>query len=101
MQVAVKLLATQGPDAATLQRFKEEGTIRAAQTCSLVCRVLGYCIKEQRLCLVMLRYAGSLVSLVSGTNSIHVNNIHALYSTTDIESQLALPLIVELTHQVK
>ena len=80
MQVAVKMLATQGADAATLQRFKQEvkGTICAARTCSLVCRVLGYCVKDQRLCLVMLRYAGSLVSLVSGTSILAA----ALYSIT-------------------
>ena len=76
VQVAVKMLATQGADAAALQRFKREiqGTINAARTCSLVCRVLGYCFKEQRLCLVMLRYTGSLITLVSGTTACSIGS---------------------------
>ena len=73
------MLATQGADVAALQRFKQEikGTVCATRTCSLVCRVLGFCIKEQRLCHVVLRYAGSLVSLASSTNSIHVSSSFA------------------------
>lgn len=102
VQVAVKMLATHGADAAALQRFKQEiqGTINAARTCSLVCRVLGYCIKEQRLCLVMLRYTGSLITLVSGTTAFVSAAI--LQRTAECTCLMVLltqclPLLVEVT----
>ena len=92
MQVAVKMLATQTADAAAVQQFEQEikDTIHAARTCSLVCRVLGYCFKEQKLCLVMLRYAGSLIGLVPITIRNCVSSSHKLYSTTDIAGHLEL-----------
>ena len=74
VQVAVKVLATQGVSAAQLQLFKQEiqRTIHAARFCPQVCRVLGFCFKEQRLCLVMLCYSSSLAALVQG--SIQIRN---------------------------
>ena len=62
------MLPIQESDTRVLQNFQQEivRSICAARACPQVCRVLGYCYKEQQLCLVMLRYASSLVGLVSG-----------------------------------
>ena len=68
LQVAVKMLATQGSTVVQMQRFKREikDTYTAARACPQVCRTFGSCMKEQQLCLVMLRYTGSLTALVQG-----------------------------------
>ena len=46
-----------------------------------VCRVLGYCFKEQRFCPVMLHYAGSLTSVASGQYMYCDSSSRILYSS--------------------
>ena len=58
--------------AAQLRQAEQESdnVSHAARAYPLVVRVLGHCIKDQQLCLVMPRYEGSLLNLVQGTSLV-------------------------------
>jgi len=65
VQVAVKVLSVQGANPAQLSRAEKEiqDNAHAARACPQVVRVLGHCVKDDQLCLVMLKYSGSLLTL--------------------------------------
>ena len=67
LQVAVKILAACDIPEAALNNFKQEmEKLQAVQACTKACRVFGYCSKQERPCLVMLRYKMSLLTMIEG-----------------------------------
>ena len=69
MQVAVKSFNTIGASAAVEAEFLREVQIAqlASATCQRVCRLLGCCKLEGRVCLVMSLYTSSAASLLSSS----------------------------------
>eukprot|EP00891_Asterochloris_glomerata_P007730 jgi/Astpho2/7730/Aster-07572 len=66
-QVAVKWLPDIGSGPDVMQRFLQEINLlcHATLRCQRVCKVHGTCIKEERICIVMQLYKGSVAQLMA------------------------------------
>ena len=67
LQVAVKWLPDIGSGPDVMQRFLQEINLlcHATLRCQRVCKVHGTCIKEERICIVMQLYKGSVAQLMA------------------------------------